>query len=67
MAQESEKRKKTERISPNAVSDFKCVFVMMPLIQNVPISPLTKAPSNKVLLSLAPVIKNAIAIPGNAA
>ncbi len=59
--------KNRDKINPKAVSDFKCVLETIPRIQNVPIKPLTNAPNNKVLLSLAPVIKNAIAIPGKAA
>ena len=59
--------KNKDKIKPNAVSDFKCVLVTIPRIQKVPMRPLTKAPRSNVLLSLAPVIKNAIAIPGNAA
>ena len=67
MSKSIPKPKNNDRINPKAVSDFKCVLVIIPLIQNVPKSPLTKAPNSNVLLSFAPVIKNAIAIPGNAA
>ena len=61
------KPKNRDRIKPNAVSDLRCVFLTIPLIQNVPMSPLTKAPSSKMLVSFVPVIKKAIAIPGSAA
>lgn len=54
-------------MSPRAVSDFRWVFFTIPLIQNVPIKPLTKAPIRSVLPFLAPVKRNAIAIPGSAA
>ena len=56
-----------DKIKPNAVSDFKCVLLVIPRIQNAPNKPLTKAPINNTLVSLVPVIKKAIAIPGKAA
>lgn len=61
------KPKNSDRIKPSAVSDFKWVLLIILFIQKVPMSPLINAPKSKTLLSFAPVIKNAIAIPGNAA